>query len=115
MNRIEVNVLTGEQHVIELTAEEVAAIEAAAAQEAAQVPFSVSRFKARAALLNAGLLDQVETLMSAADTPALAKLAWTDATEFERASPTVATMGAALGLDDAALDALFIAAAKITA
>jgi hypothetical protein len=45
----------------------------------------------------------------------LAVLAWTEAQEFRRTSPTVLTMGAALGLDDASLDALFITASGIEA
>lgn len=77
------------------------------------VPQSVSRFQARAALFDAGLLAQVEDMM--ADAPMLAKLAWTDAQEFRRTSPTVAAMAQALGLDEAALDALFFAAAAIEA
>ena len=76
---------------------------------------SVSRFQARAALLNAGLLDQVEAMMAAPETPTLARLAWADAQEFLRESPTVLSMGAALGLDSAQLDALFAEAATINA
>lgn len=76
---------------------------------------SVSRFQARAALLNAGLLDSVQTKMSDPATPALARLAWTDAQEFRRMSPTVLTMGQALDLTDVQLDDLFKQAATITA
>lgn len=79
------------------------------------VPHAVSRFQARAALHLAGLLDQVEALMVAPETDMLARLAWQDAQEFRRHSPTVAAMGAALGLDDAQLDALFTTAAGIEA
>lgn len=79
------------------------------------VPQVVSRFQARAALLAAGLLDLVQTLMDAPETPALTKLAWDDAQEFRRTSPTVLSLGALLGLDDEALDNLFTAAAQIEA
>ena len=82
---------------------------------AALVPKSVSPFQARAALLGAGLLDEVEAVMAAEETPRLTKLAWNTAQEFLRDSPTVLSMGAALGLDSAQLDALFIEAATITA
>lgn len=78
-------------------------------------PQTVSRFQARAALLNAGLLDDVETLMADAATPALARLAWTDAIEFRRTSPTVLAMASALGLTEAQIDALFVDAAGIEA
>lgn len=79
------------------------------------VPAIVTRFQAKAALLNAGLLAQVETLMADPATPAITRLAWVEALSFERSSPTVAAMGAALGLADADIDALFIAAAEIAA
>lgn len=79
------------------------------------VPQSVTRFQAKAALLNAGYLDQVEALMSADNTPAMYKLAWVEALNFERGAQTVAAMQAALGLTDAQIDALFIAASKISA
>lgn len=79
------------------------------------VPPVVSRFQARAALHLAGLLDDVEALMSAPDTPALAKLAWADAMEFERQSPTIAALAGAVGLTEQDIDALFITAAGIKA
>ncbi len=79
------------------------------------VPQSVTRFQARAALLQAGLLDAVETLMADPATPALARLAWTDAQEFRRTSPTVQAMAGALGLSDAQIDALFTSAVGIEA
>lgn len=79
------------------------------------IPQVVSRFQARAALYNFGLLTAVETLMASADTPMLAKLAWADAQTFKRNSPTVLTLGSALGLTEAQLDELFVAAAKIEA
>lgn len=79
------------------------------------VPSVVSRFQARAALLGAGMLDQVETIMADPNTPAIQKLAWTDAQEFRRDSPTVTALAGVLGLNDAALDNLFITASGITA
>ena len=77
------------------------------------VPFSVTPFQAKAALFAAGLLPAVEAAIAAA--PKVAQLAWSDATEFTRDSPTIATMAAALGLTDAQVDALFIAAKAIEA
>ncbi|MDX9843918.1 MAG: hypothetical protein RBT42_09195 [Aquabacterium sp.] len=79
------------------------------------VPQSVSRFQARAALHLAGLLDQVEVLMVDPSTPTLARLAWSDAQEFKRSSPTIASMAQALGLGDADVDALFVSTATIDA
>ncbi len=77
------------------------------------VPQSVSRFQARAALLGAGLLDKADAAAKAAGGVAL--LAWQDAQVFERSSPTIAALGKAMGLKDAQIDALFVAAAGITA
>lgn len=78
-------------------------------------PQVVSRFQAKAALMQIGRLAQVEALMADPDTPALARLVWAEGIEVRRASPTVAAMGQALGLTDADLDALFTLAAGIEA
>lgn len=79
------------------------------------VPQSVTKFQAKAALHLAGLLDSVEPLMASPDTPQLARLAWQDAQEFRRTSPTVLAMAQSLGLSDSQLDELFITAAGIDA
>lgn len=73
----------------------------------------VSRFQARAALFAAGKLDAVDAAVAAAG--GLAAIAWADASEFRRTSPTIAALAAGAGLTDADLDALFIAAEQITA
>lgn len=78
------------------------------------VPTTVTRFQARAALLGAGLLPQVEAAVAASG-DAFLQLAWAEATTFSRASPTVAALAGALGLDGAALDDLFRAAGAIEA
>lgn len=72
-----------------------------------------SRFQAKAALIQAGLLPQIEGLMARAEP--LAKLAWSDATQFRRDSPTIAAMASAAGLSDTQIDDLFRAAMSITA
>ena len=76
---------------------------------------TISPFQARAALAQAGLLEPVEALMADPTTPDLARLAWQHAQEFRRNSPTLLALAGALGLDEAALDALFDAAASIVA
>lgn len=73
----------------------------------------VSRFQAMAALLDAGLLSKVNTALD--DAGQLAQLAWAEATEFHRNSPTIAGLAAGLGLTEAQVDDLFRAAAKIIA
>lgn len=77
------------------------------------VPNSVSRFQARAALYNAGLLSAVEDAIGGADE--LVKMAWADAQEFRRNSPTILAMAAMLELTAEQVDDLFIAAAQIIA
>lgn len=81
----------------------------------AGVPQAVSRFQARAALHLAGLLTAVEAHMTDPGTDMLARLAWTDAQEFRRQSPTVLNMAVALGLTEQQLDDLFTVAAGIEA
>ena len=53
--------------------------------------------------------------MADPQTDALARLAWTDAQEFRRTSPTVLSMAGSLGLTEEQLDALFTTAAGIEA
>lgn len=72
-----------------------------------------SRFQARAALHLAGLLDDTEAAVAAADP--LVRIAWADAQEFRRDSPTIAALAGVLGLDDEDIDALFRTAMTITA
>lgn len=79
------------------------------------IPQSVTAFQAKAALLHADFLDDVEAMMDAPETPRIVKLAWSEALTFERQSPTVVAMGSALGLTDSELDALFVAGSQITA
>lgn len=77
-------------------------------------PLVVSRFQARVALLQAGLLEAVEAAVAASADP-LVRLAWSDAVEFRSDSPTIAAIAAGLELTAAQIDALFAAAAQITA
>lgn len=72
-----------------------------------------SRFQAMAALLDADLLSIVSTALSGAGP--LAQLAWAEATEFHRNSPTIAAIASGLGLTDLQTDDLFRAAMAITA
>lgn len=77
------------------------------------VPSSVSRFQARAALREAGLLEPIEAAVAAADD--LTREAWASAIAFERMSPTIAALAAALGLSSTQVDDLFRRAATIRA
>lgn len=74
---------------------------------------SVTRFQARSALHLTGLLTAVDAAVAGGDT--ITKLAWADALNFERGSPTIAALASALGLTDEQIDGLFRTAATITA
>lgn len=71
----------------------------------------VTRYQAKAALLEAGLLDQCESIVQAANDPQL-NIAWQEA-GFIRLSSFVDFVGEQLSLTPEQLDNLFIAASKI--
>lgn len=71
----------------------------------------VTMRQARLALLAAGLLDDVEAMIAQADRAV--RIEWEYATVVDRSSPLVVTIGSALGLTDAQLDALFAEGAAL--
>lgn len=75
----------------------------------------VTMRQARLALLGAGLLGDAEAALNALPSPAkeAALIEWEYASAVERGSPLITSMAGALNLDDAALDALFIAASAL--
>ena len=79
------------------------------------VPNSVTMRQARLALLGAGLLAGVKAAINALPSKQkeAAKIEWEYATDVQRNSGLVQMLVVALGLDDAALDALFIEAAAL--
>ena len=78
-------------------------------------PQTVSMRQARLALLNAGLLTVVTDAIAAMPEPqkTAASIEWEYSNALQRSNPFVTQLGAALGLDDAAIDALFVEAAKL--
>ncbi len=96
------NASTGETEEVEYT------------PPAPAVPEAVSMRQARLALLAAGQLSAVDTVIASLPSPQreAAEIEWEYAVEVRRDSPLVAAIGAALNLDDAAKDALFIDAAS---
>lgn len=76
---------------------------------------SCSPFQGKAALFNAGLLDEVETLISATQTSTIVKLAWANASEWRRMSAMITSLASELSLTDEEVDDLFKAAVLITA
>jgi hypothetical protein len=106
--------LVSNGEVIEFSTQaEIDAEDAAAALAAERASLVVSRFQARAALLQNNLLDTAAGAIAQAD--AMSQLAWEDAQEFRRNSPLVASIGGALGLTDEQLDDLFRLAKTIEA
>ena len=79
------------------------------------VPPSVTNFQARAALLAAGLFDQVDTAIKAQPANSTARQAWEYANELTRNGVLVNSMAEALGLSAEQLDTLFRQAAAIEA
>lgn len=79
------------------------------------VPQIVSRFQALAALHIAGLLPTIEAAMESPDADPLQKLAWKEAREFNRNSPTILAMSNQLNLTDEQVDDLFTLAATLEA
>jgi len=99
--------------VVECSPEEEAAILAERAAHAApRVPRAVTMRQARLALLGAGLLANVEAAIDALEEPdrSAARIEWEYSQEVHRHRPFVLVLGAAMGLDSAALDQLFITA-----
>lgn len=77
-----------------------------------RVILSVTMRQARLALHAEGLLQSVEDAISAMPEPSqtAARIEWDHAGHVERSSQFVAMLGAAIGLDDAQMDELFMAA-----
>lgn len=76
------------------------------------VPDAVTMRQARLALLAAGKLAAVQDAINALPSPQkeAAQIEWEYSNEVRRHQPFVQALAPALGLNDAALDALFIAA-----
>lgn len=75
------------------------------------VPQSITPLQAKLQLLNIGLLDEVEAMVSADRRIALY---WEYALDIQRSHPTLSQMAEALGLTDAQLDEMFIEASKLS-
>ena len=77
------------------------------------IPRAVSMFQARAVLIQAGLFDTVDATLQA--TGGVHLQAWEYAQEVQRDSALVQAVAAQLQLSEEQIDALFVAAAQITA
>lgn len=85
------------------------------AAHAPATPARVTMRQARLALHADELLQSVEDAINAMPEPGqtAARIEWDHASQVERSSQFVAVLGAAIGLDDAMMDELFIAASKL--
>lgn len=82
----------------------------------APVPQSVTMRQARLALLGAGLLDDVAAAIAAIPDPVQRKAAeieWEYAQTVDRNSPLIQQLAPALGMTEAQMDELFVAAARL--
>lgn len=79
------------------------------------VPNEVTRFQALAALMQAGLLSDIEAYMSSPEADSFTQLAWKEASTFSRSSPLVTSIGGLFSLTEAQIDDLFVFASTITA
>mgnify|MGYP000881398425 FL=1 len=79
------------------------------------VPQEVTMRQARLALLENGLLANVQPAINSLPEPdkTKAQIEWDYSNALQRGNPFVATLGAALGLNEESLDNLFITAAKL--
>ena len=83
--------------------------------DATGVPQVITMVQAQLALLGAGLLDRVNAALAAipGDQGKAAMIEWTNSANVHRTNALVGAMQASLGMTDAQIDALFIAAAKL--
>jgi hypothetical protein len=80
------------------------------------VPQSVTRRQARQALLMAGKLADVQPAIDAITDPVqrgLLQIEWDDSLNFDRSRPALIALAAAIGIDSAQLDTLFITAGSL--
>lgn len=79
------------------------------------VPASVTMRQARLALLAAGLLGAVQTAIDGLSSPdkEAAQIEWDYSNEVQRSNGVVSALAPALGLTEAQIDALFIAAGRL--
>ena len=99
---------------VDMTADDIAQRNADLSSPA-EVPQSVSMRQARLALLNDGILGDVDIALASLPEPdkSEATIEWEYSQTVERNRPFVALLGAALGLNDTQLDDLFILAATL--
>jgi hypothetical protein len=79
------------------------------------IPSTVTRFQALAILAAGGYLDTVRTHIATLDANNVQRLAWENAADWERSSPTLNALATMLGLTSTEVDDLFVAASQVSA
>ena len=103
------------QRVRDATPEETAEIDARKVAPPS-IPQEVTMRQARLALFGAGLLDSVDAAIEGIANPTqrrAAQIEWNHSQTVQRSRGLVVELGAALGLTEAQIDALFITAAAL--
>lgn len=80
------------------------------------VPSEITKRQGRQQLITMGLISSVQTAIDAipdATQKALIQSFWDDSTVYERYHPQMIALSSAIGLDEASLDAAFIAASQL--
>lgn len=112
MKKTIINAITGEVIESEMTEEELTAITVNHIEYKVGV---VTMRQARLALLQQGLLPQVQVSIDSLPSPQkeAAQIEWDYSSEVHRDKPFVLTLGAALGLTEVQLDDLFTLASTL--
>ena len=79
------------------------------------IPSTVTRFQALAVLAAGGYLPTIRTYIATLGEDDITRLAWENAADWERTSPTLAALATMLGLTDTEVDDLFVAASQVSA
>lgn len=79
------------------------------------IPQTVTRFQALATLSAAGHLPAIRAHISTLDQDNITRLAWENAADWERSSPTLAALATMLNLTSTEVDDLFVAASQVSA
>lgn len=98
-------------NLVQPTPQQILAIWAARSSELSTVPTSCTRKQGNLALLQLGRLDQILTLVAAAQRKV--KIAFDEAATFERTDPNLISLANAAGMSSADLDALFTLAVTL--
>jgi len=79
------------------------------------IPSTVTRFQALAVLAAGGYLPTIKTYIATLGEDNIIRLAWENAADWERTSPTLNALATMLNLTSAEVDDLFVAAAQVSA